>query len=803
MMTKLNNKIVNQILKKKNDKEKAFAKITRQEKPEVEIRGKYNFQDNNEPESLDNDSDNNTSKSPLESLNNIIFIEKEEKQEIHLKSMKKKEKDIKEVLIDEQDKNKTRTIEKLKQGYTSLLTNNREKMGQRDKDFFSTKNLSNLIKNNYDNNTETEFIEENLINFKFSGNDKDFIPDEFIFYKKEFSDIASDFSINKSSIPEMNQNNKDVLKTKNNDFSELLIKEEHELTVEKINNTVSPLNNFENLNIIRKSSSNKNKEIKTDDIDENFITKDKYTLTSLNTESQPFVSIIDKEKKPDICIEDPSSNFSEQKSKQLIIKVQQQETSINNNNEFVLSSEKGKLQSNQNKKPKKEMHNKEKEGNDIYLNKLNDKKVKENPNSKLSKYGKNKDEENEFLLYEEELPCDLVVKRSKEQKIDLENCGKVSKVKNEKTINNNKEKICSGNIVKNNSKSICSLNIKSKREKENVNKVKNKVNISKEKSFSPKSRLIREEDRINTFNRLIQDANRRIEANNELERIKSQLNVKYEGNLHKKYNSNDWESVYTKRFQNFINQKNFKIENKIEENKIKEKENEMKIIEDIESRKRTAPMYKIEQSATRLYNEAEKQKLKKEKNIQKYDDYVNTVLTTCRSPQNKLIKGFKSPRNPKDPQNSFKDTLSKVKSEKNLVLIKSKSNSHFYEDQVKCDKSYTNKNFIKPNKTSNNCFFPSNTNNNLKKKKTLNNLKRNPNNVGVSISSPKENKNSFTSSPYMSNQDFHTRNSPNVNIKLNDFHSVKSLNTTKNKKNMFIPASKMDKYIDTIMNNIK
>jgi hypothetical protein len=802
MMTKLNNKIVNQILKKKNDKEKASVKITRQEKPEVEVRGKYNFQDNNDIESLENDSDNNSSNSHLESLNNII-IKKEQIEVIDNNRMKKKENVTSEVLIDEQDKNKLGTSEKLKQGYTSLLINNKEKKCQIDKDLFSTKNLSNLIKNNNENNTQTEFNEENLINFKFSRNDNDFIPDEFIFYKKEFSDIASDFSINKSTFPEINQNNKEILKIKNNDFSELLIKEEHELTVEKIKNNVSPLNNFENLDFIKKSSSNKNKEIKSEDNNEDIITKHKNSLISLTTEYQAFASIIDKEKKPDFCIKDSSNNYSEYQSKQSHLHRQQQETYINNNNKIIFSPDKDKLQSNKNKKDFKEIHTKEKEGNDIYLNKINDKHDTEIAKTKLSKNRKNKNEENDFLLYEEERPSDLVVKRSKEQKIDLENCGKESNMKKEKIINNNKEKVCSDNLIKKNSKSISSSNIKYKKEKENLNMNKNKVNISKEKSFSPKSRIIREEDRINTFNRLIQDANRRIEANNELERIKSQLNIKYESNLHKKYNSNDWETIYTKRFQNFINQKNFKIENKIEENKLKEKENEMKIIEDIESRKRTAPMYKIEQSSKRLYNEAEKQKLKKEKNIQKYDDYINTVLTTCRSPQNKLINGFKSPRNQKESQNAFKDTLSKVKSEKNLVLIKSKSNSHFYEDQVKCDKSYTNKNFIKPNKTSNNCFFPSNMNSNIKKKKTLNNLKRNHNNIGVSISSPKENKNSFTSSPYMSNQDFHTRNSPNVNIKLNDFHSVKSVNTIKNKKNIFIPASKIDKYLDTIMNNIK
>lgn len=73
---------------------------------------------------------------------------------------------------------------------------------------------------------------------------------------------------------------------------------------------------------------------------------------------------------------------------------------------------------------------------------------------------------------------------------------------------------------------------------ERLNKLieKNKVKIS-------------ESERVKTFNRLIEDANRRIEAQDQIEEMKMQL-MKNQGNL-KKYKNDEWEEIYEERLFNF------------------------------------------------------------------------------------------------------------------------------------------------------------------------------------------------------------------------------------------------------------
>jgi hypothetical protein len=70
---------------------------------------------------------------------------------------------------------------------------------------------------------------------------------------------------------------------------------------------------------------------------------------------------------------------------------------------------------------------------------------------------------------------------------------------------------------------------------ERINKLieKNKVKIT-------------EEERIKTFNRLIEDANRRIEAQDQLEDLKNQINKTNNTNS-KKYKDEEWEEIYEDR----------------------------------------------------------------------------------------------------------------------------------------------------------------------------------------------------------------------------------------------------------------
>lgn len=56
---------------------------------------------------------------------------------------------------------------------------------------------------------------------------------------------------------------------------------------------------------------------------------------------------------------------------------------------------------------------------------------------------------------------------------------------------------------------------------------------------------ISESQRIKTFNRLIEDANRRIEAQDQMEEMKNQVNY-YNPNS-KRYNEEEWEDIYEER----------------------------------------------------------------------------------------------------------------------------------------------------------------------------------------------------------------------------------------------------------------
>lgn len=71
---------------------------------------------------------------------------------------------------------------------------------------------------------------------------------------------------------------------------------------------------------------------------------------------------------------------------------------------------------------------------------------------------------------------------------------------------------------------------------ERLNKLieKNKVKIS-------------ESERIKTFNRLIEDANRRIEAQDQLEDLKNQIQ-KNDNRSFKKYKDEEWDEIYEERY---------------------------------------------------------------------------------------------------------------------------------------------------------------------------------------------------------------------------------------------------------------
>lgn len=117
-----------------------------------------------------------------------------------------------------------------------------------------------------------------------------------------------------------------------------------------------------------------------------------------------------------------------------------------------------------------------------------------------------------------------------------------------------------------------------------------------------------EEERIKGFNRLIEDANRRIEAQEQLEHMKDKLFHQPNLENRRRHTTSDWGEIYSQRFVQFITNKENKLDSKIKEKRENERIKEEEIVEANQSIKK--PRHLVEQAAKRLYEEAERRKLK-------------------------------------------------------------------------------------------------------------------------------------------------------------------------------------------------
>ena len=134
---------------------------------------------------------------------------------------------------------------------------------------------------------------------------------------------------------------------------------------------------------------------------------------------------------------------------------------------------------------------------------------------------------------------------------------------------------------------------------------------------------IDEDERISAFNRLISDANRRLEAQENMENMKNKLSEDIINNEKKKYSNEVWNEIYNKRFKSYeenINNKK-KKELKIKENKRKKQETEE--INLCKSKKK--PQKLIDESCKRMYDEAKKRKIKMNEKIDRINKYNNEI----------------------------------------------------------------------------------------------------------------------------------------------------------------------------------
>ena len=133
---------------------------------------------------------------------------------------------------------------------------------------------------------------------------------------------------------------------------------------------------------------------------------------------------------------------------------------------------------------------------------------------------------------------------------------------------------------------------------------------------------IEEEKRQKTFNRLIKDANRRIEAMDNMEKMKNKLNNNdiIEEPM-KKYTDEQWKKIYEERFKTYMEKIKEKKENEIKqvlEKKIKKEKEEINLCKTKKASKRH-----IEIESNKMYKEAMKKNMKKEEKIMRLRNSKN------------------------------------------------------------------------------------------------------------------------------------------------------------------------------------
>ena len=239
---------------------------------------------------------------------------------------------------------------------------------------------------------------------------------------------------------------------------------------------------------------------------------------------------------------------------------------------------------------------------------------------------------------------------------------------------------------------------------------------------------IDEEQKIKTFNRLIEDANRRLKAQINMSDLENQLNDDFisSTNFYKKYNDEQWNEIYNKRFKAYQENKNKRREQnqKLYEEEKKKKEEE--IINLCQTKK--APIKHILEASQKLYDEAKKRKIK----IKEKKENANNRSNISNNQNNKNIKKIKVENEDKTIEISENDIL-------NQFLMNNINNcANNNQKKIRKNKSTTNNKIIlKKNKNqvipvkgkykNINYGYTPNKNINSYNTKNLNNKKNNSN----------------------------------------------------------------------------
>ena len=258
-----------------------------------------------------------------------------------------------------------------------------------------------------------------------------------------------------------------------------------------------------------------------------------------------------------------------------------------------------------------------------------------------------------------------------------------------------------------------------------------------------------EEGRIEAFNRLISDANRRLEAQENLENMKNKLSEDLINNEKKKYNDEIWNEIYKKRFKTYEEKVNKKKEDLIKKKQNKKLKEEIDTINLCKSKKK--PQKLIDEASKRMYDEAIRRKIKMNDKLDRINKYNNEI-----DDASKYTKKIKSEsytfiddnnddfininnninvtnNNNRLSYNDFyvgKKINNKDKIKKTKGMSVAEFNNKRFEKKTRGGKSYNGKNMNKMNEKYFNDYMKKNEQLNLNLINDKNNL--NKDNIGVS-----------------------------------------------------------------------
>ena len=225
-----------------------------------------------------------------------------------------------------------------------------------------------------------------------------------------------------------------------------------------------------------------------------------------------------------------------------------------------------------------------------------------------------------------------------------------------------------------------------------------------------------EEGRIEAFNRLISDANRRLEAQENLENMKNKLSEDLISNEKKKYSDEIWNEIYNKRFKKYeenINKKKEEEKKKKENKKLKDEIDQINLCKN-----KKKPQKLIDEASKRMYDEAKRRKIKMNEKIDRINKYNNEIEDASK--YTKKIKSesytfiddndedyVNNTNNNRLSYNDFyvgKKINNKEKMKKTKGMSVAEFNNKRFEKKPRGGKSYNGKNISNLNKMNEKYF---------------------------------------------------------------------------------------------------